>query len=130
MKSPFKGDLEGRALGFMELLVEDIGVDGFVLRLLCEGDLVGEGLVGVHEAGAGGFGYIAKRLATLNLVLRDGRGALGVHEGEVGALTVVIGFLTTGEAIAVAFGEFAVDSLHGGHVFYFSHNGGELRIKN
>ena len=90
MKSPFKGDLEGRALGFMELLVEDIGVDGFVLRLLCEGDLVGEGLVGVHEAGAGGFGYIPKRLATLNLVLRDGRGALGVHEGEVGALTFVL----------------------------------------
>ena len=107
----------------MELLVEDIGVDGFVLRLLCEGDLVGEGLVGVHEAGAGGFGYIAKRLATLNLVLRDGRGALGVHEGEVGSLAVVVGFLTACEAVFVAFGEFAVHSVNGCYIFYFCHGG-------
>ena len=112
----------------MELLVEDIGVDGFVLRLLCEGDLVGEGLVGVHEAGAGGFGYIAKRLATLNLVLRDGRGALGVHEGEVGALTFVVGFLTACEAVFVAFGEFAVHSVNGCYIFYFCHGGGKWLV--
>ena len=112
----------------MELLVEDIGVDGFVLGLLREGDLVREGLVGVIEALSGFVASLFELLAAKQLVLRDGRGALGVHEGEVGALTFVIGFLTTGEAIAVAFGEFAVHSVNGCYIFYFCHGGGKWLV--
>ena len=117
----------------MELLVEDIGVDGFVLRLLCEGDLVGDGLVGVHEAGAGFVASLFELLAAKQLVLRDGRGALGVHEGEVGSLADVVGFLTACEAVFVAFGEFAVHSVNGCYIFYFCHGGGKwlvVSIKN
>ena len=104
-------------------LVEDIGVDGFVLRLLREGDLVREGLVGVIEALSGSDGSLLEGVAARNLVLRDGRGALGVDEGEIGSLAGVVGFLTAREAVFVAFGEFAVYSVNGCYIFYFCHGG-------
>ena len=104
-------------------LVEDIGVHGFVLGLLRECYLVGEALVGVHEAGAGGDGCLFELLAANDFLLRDGCGALGVHEGEIGSLAGVVGFLTACEAIAVALGEFAVHSVNGCYIFYFCHGG-------
>ena len=104
-------------------LVEDIGVDGLVLRLLCEGDLVREGPVGVIEALSGFVASLLELLAANGFLLRDGRGALGVHEGEVGALAGVVGFLTAREAVVVAFGEFAVHSVNGCYIFYFCHGG-------
>ena len=104
-------------------LVEDIGVDGFVLGLLREGDLVREGLVGVIEALSGFVASLFELLAAKQLVLRDGRGALGVHEGEVGSLAGVVGLLTACEAVFVALGEFAVYSVNGCYIFYFCHGG-------
>ena len=109
-------------------LVEDIGVDGFVLGLLCEGDLVREGLVGVIEALSGSDGSLFELRAAIQLLLRDGRGALGVHEGEVGSLTGVVGFLTACEAVFVALGEFAVHSVNGCYIFYFCHGGGKWLV--
>ena len=109
-------------------LVEDIGVDGFVLRLLREGDLVREGPVGVIEALSGSDGRLLEGVAAIQLLLRDGRGALGVHEGEVGSLAVVVGFLTACEAVFVALGEFAVHSVNGCYIFYFCHGSGKWLV--
>ena len=109
-------------------LVEDIGVDGLVLRLLCEGDLVREGLVGVIEALSCSDGSLLEGVAAIQLLLRDGRGALGVHEGEIGSLAGVVGFLTACEAVFVAFGEFAVHSFNGCYIFYFCHGGGKWLV--
>ena len=74
-------------------LVEDIGVDGLVLGLLREGDLVHEGLVGVIEALSGSDGSLLEGVAARNLVLRGGVVRLVCTKVKLGRSPLLLAFL-------------------------------------
>ena len=102
-------------LGFRPFLVEDIPIDGLVLRLCSEGELVLRCLYGVLQASLGGFADRSELLAVCDLLLaRRGR-TFAVLDG-------VLGVAAVSKTHGGIFSDFAAHILYRILITYFCHN--------
>ena len=98
------------------LVVEDVLVQGLVLRLLSESDFVGGILLRIQHTLAGGFHSGGELVAMCLLCTAYGRAALAVADG-------VLGITAVGKAHGRVLANLAADVLDRVLISNFSHSG-------